>query len=95
MSEGWSEMSAFDALAEAAEAEYLYQEAASAEAEYHANADARAAETGSFPINVDDLWDGIWLADIDDLGPLHRLEDVAAEFGVELDDEDYPNEVTD
>jgi hypothetical protein len=42
---------------------------------------AALAETGSFPINVDDLWDGIWLADIDQAH--------------ELDDEDYPNEVTD
>jgi hypothetical protein len=42
---------------------------------------AAAAETGSFPINVDDLWDGIRLADIDEPH--------------ELDDEDYPNEVTD
>jgi hypothetical protein len=56
---------------------------------------AAQAETGSFPINIDDLWDGIWLADIDEPEPLHRLEDVAAEFGVELDDEDYPNKVTD
>jgi hypothetical protein len=26
----------------------------------------QAAATGSFPINGDDLWDGIWLADIDE-----------------------------
>jgi hypothetical protein len=42
---------------------------------------AAQAETGSFPINIGDLWDGIWLADIDEAH--------------ELDDEDYPNEVTD
>lgn len=47
---------------------------------------AAITETGSFPINPGDLWDGSWLADMDDPGPL-------------ADDDEYgapiPDEVTD